>query len=561
MEDNDHNSGTQELEEQILRIDHHGLVAAMIEDLELVSFIDSRIPKESHHQISHGQAFAAMIHMCLAFENRRLYKTADIFEEIAVHRLFGPGVQAKNLNEFTMGRTLDAIFDAGPTKLFTELAIHLLPKIGEGQVQRFHADTTSISVYGEYQQQLQTMNAVDEDNKEDDLDTHIIEITYGYSKAHRPDLKQFIIGLITNQHGIPFMMKAESGNASDKTSLNTIIQHNIATIQQRLSQDQKIVYIADSAFYTTENIQAMGSNNLFISHAPSTLSLVKRLELADLSFKPTRDKDYKIYITQGTWAGIKQTFAVIHSEMLRKNQLKTFEKKINKEEEATRKKLKKACAQWFFCEKDARSMLKEFNTNNPLFEAVEEEITQATRKIETKEGERTTRMYKISATLQRQEQAIKRHKDCLGRFVLATNDRTLDGETILKWYKEQDKVEKNFQWMKESTLRVSDVFLKKPERIMALVFVMVSTLIVHNLLEYILRKKLQETNETVKNIKKQPTQTPTVGMIFFQLRGIYETAVIGVESGNVVSRRVSKLNERKKKIIDILGGAFKKFYR
>ena len=43
-----------------------------------------------------------------------------------------------------------------------------------------------------------------------------IEITYGYSRDHRPDLKQFIVDLICSSDGdIPLYLRVASGNESD----------------------------------------------------------------------------------------------------------------------------------------------------------------------------------------------------------------------------------------------------------------------------------------------------------------------------------------------------------
>lgn len=50
-----------------------------------------------------------------------------------------------------------------------------------------------------------------------------IEITYGYSRDHRPDLKQFIIELISSaDEDIPIFIKPASGNQSDSSSFAQI---------------------------------------------------------------------------------------------------------------------------------------------------------------------------------------------------------------------------------------------------------------------------------------------------------------------------------------------------
>ena len=55
---------------------------------------------------------------------------------------------------------------------------------------RLHADTTSFAVSGEYAPE------------EGDLDAHTIAVTYGYSRDHREDLKQWMLGLITSGEGV-----------------------------------------------------------------------------------------------------------------------------------------------------------------------------------------------------------------------------------------------------------------------------------------------------------------------------------------------------------------------
>ncbi len=68
-------------------------------------------------------------------------------------------------------------------------------------VGTIHADTTSISMAGEY----------------DGEENPAIDIAYGYSKDRRPGLKQFLYGLITTTDGIPIFGELMDGNLSDKT--------------------------------------------------------------------------------------------------------------------------------------------------------------------------------------------------------------------------------------------------------------------------------------------------------------------------------------------------------
>ena len=72
----------------------------------------------------------------------------------------------------------------------------------EGIDTRFkHLDTTSFSLTGDYVP---------------DSDEHAIAITHGYSKDHRPDLKQAVLELMVSQDGgVPLLSKSWDGNTSD----------------------------------------------------------------------------------------------------------------------------------------------------------------------------------------------------------------------------------------------------------------------------------------------------------------------------------------------------------
>ena len=55
------------------------------------------------------------------------------------------------------------------------------------------------------------------------------QVTYGYSKDKRPDLKQFVLSTLCVDRAVPIWGKPEDGNASDKT-LNTTLLSEIAQL-------------------------------------------------------------------------------------------------------------------------------------------------------------------------------------------------------------------------------------------------------------------------------------------------------------------------------------------
>ena len=89
-----------------------------------------------------------------------------------------------------------------------------------------------------------------------------IKITYGYSRDHRPDLKQFILDLICSSDGdVPLFLRVGSGNESDRAVFISICQE----FKQQLNLDTLMV--ADSALYSAPNL-SMLTNLRWLTRVP-----------------------------------------------------------------------------------------------------------------------------------------------------------------------------------------------------------------------------------------------------------------------------------------------------
>jgi transposase len=251
-----------------LELEHLGLVAGVFDQLEIAEVIDNRIPKLRNHNLEHSKVIKAMILKALGFVGQRLYLFPDFYEKIPTERLLGKGITAADLNDDVPGRTLDAIYAYGPTELFNDIALKVMNRLDFG-VQRLHADTTSFSIQGEYE-------GFDGQSA--------IEIALGHSKDGRMDLKQFVLGLVTDQDGIPLFSKASSGNASDK---NTILEA-FMKIKNGLNLDDAAYYIADSAIYSEKNIQQLGTDMLWITRIPATITESESLLDCDVELVEAR---------------------------------------------------------------------------------------------------------------------------------------------------------------------------------------------------------------------------------------------------------------------------------
>lgn len=96
------------------------------------------------------------------------------------------------------------------------------------------------------------------------------EIVEGYSKDHRPDLKQFLILTLCVGDQIPPFGKNEDGNRSDKEINNTILSQ-ISEHMARFGVEEKaFIHIADSALVTPKNLEELGDVQPFITRLPAS---------------------------------------------------------------------------------------------------------------------------------------------------------------------------------------------------------------------------------------------------------------------------------------------------
>ena len=237
------------------RLDHLGLVAGVIRDLSLIEIIDQRIGVDDLEEITTGEAVAAMILNGLGFANRPLTLMPAFLENKPLDLLIRDDVRAEHFNRFKLGRALDKVHAYGPDLLFSELAF--VSCQGEGIDLRFRSlDTTTFSLSGHYLPES---------------DIEAITITHGYSKDHRPDLKQAPLELIVSQDGgVPVFSKSWDGNSSD----NTIFKERAGAIVESLRSSPAPCYlVADSKLYSEDNATVLSSLG-FITRIPATLSLV-----------------------------------------------------------------------------------------------------------------------------------------------------------------------------------------------------------------------------------------------------------------------------------------------
>jgi len=136
--------------------------------------------------------------------------------------------------------------------------------------------------------------------------------------------------------------------------------------------------------------------------------------------------------------------------------------------------------------------------------------------------------YMVVVKLSENREAIEELQEKAGCFVLLTNVATEKKSVleILRTYKEQDGIEKNFRFLKDP-LVVNDLFLKTPSRIEALGLVLVLSLLLWRLMERSMRRKIKEENSTLTGWNNCKTKKPTS----FMMVSKFISVVVAIKNG------------------------------
>ncbi|MCB0853473.1 MAG: IS1634 family transposase [Bacteroidetes bacterium] len=529
------------------RMDHLGLVSGIVQDLGLVELIDAQVISDPKSRLSYGQVVLAMLINGLGFTTRPMYLSPQFFETKPVDLLIGPGICASDLNEYQFGKTLDAIYSYGCTQLFSTLSSTIFLQEGLG-MRIGHYDTTSLSVHG------QGYESADE---------QAIQITFGYSKDHRQDLRQWMIGLMVEpSHGIPWFFQALDGNTSDKTHFQAVISRLEA--QAQLGEDSMFL-IADSALFTEEGLKEIDKVDYLtrvphnFGQAKTLLSQYHQTDLPASVIEGYRWKEEEVEIF-----GRKMRWLLVFSEQAYQRETKTLERKVVKQEEELADQLGKLARRSFGCQPDAEKALNRLIKQYSYLQLDQVSYTSKNKSAKVgrpKTGQSLSKVWKVKASAKRDAQAIKEKQARLGKFILATNimdQQKLPSAQILTHYKNQQQPEKGFRFLKSPLCMADALFLNKPERIEALGMVMCLALMVYALGERKLRKGLAEVEETVPDQKGKPTQKPTLRWIFQCFEGI---SLLQIQlPGQQVQRQMLNLNVLHKQVIAIFGATAEKIY-
>lgn len=493
------------------------IVKHFAQKINLVDTLNTMV--HSQMELSPGIAIMAMVLDTLSGRTP-LYRLEEFFFEKDTELLLGTDVQPERFSDYNLGRVLDKIHQTGTQKVFSSIAQNAVTAF-DIDAKRVHFDTTSVSVYGDY-----------------DYTDEPFNITYGHSKDKRPDLKQFLISLLCVDRNIPILGTTEDGNASDKTLNNELLGGVSKHMARHGLGPGAFVYVADSAFVTPNNLERADQQKIqFLTRLPATYKECSRsigeavasdnwIEIGTLNQTHATAKRPAAY-----YRGFETTVelyerpyrvVVVHSSAHDKRRHKRIDRLLAQK----RKKLESICKQLdakvYFCRADAETAVDKLNSaavgSYHQLQCEINKIAKYPRGRPAKDKPRTPigYEYKLAVEITEDLSAVTPLRLEAGCFVLLCNISSDDGlwsaKELLTLYKDQSGIEQNFGFLKDPLI-VNSIFLKNPHRIEVLGLVLLLSLLIWRLMERCMRQYIESTGSTITGWKKRPTKRPTSFMM------------------------------------------------
>lgn len=424
-------------------LDHCGIVAGIIDQMGLVEKINQELGTHPQEKVSAGVAVKAMILNGLGLVSAPLYLFEKFFVGKATEHLLGEGIQPQHLNDDRLGRVLDQLFQAGVTPLFVKIALLAASKFGVN-LDSLHLDSSSFHVHGAY---LTKESSVPEESP-------AINITHGYSRDHRPDLKQFIVDLMcSGDSDIPLYLRVADGNESDQAIFAQLMRN----FRQQWQCDALALFVADAALYTEGNLQSL--NNLrWLSRVPATIKAAQELmeQMPDEAFRSAQLKGYRWACVCSTYGSIKQRWLVVESAARKEADLQHLEQKIKHHGDKAQKQLAHLSQQDYACEPDALASAEQWNKKLRYHHLSQIEVVAYP--YYSKPGRPSQGQvpdgyhHRLQGTLTVKEEVVTLARRRAGRFILATNvleSESLKEDEMLCEYKEQQCTERGFRFLKD----------------------------------------------------------------------------------------------------------------
>jgi len=520
----------------------------------IANIIDDHVEMDPRRKtLTHGQASVAMI-TAILFQVMQLYRICKFATEKTVLKVLLPQIEPEQYFDDRLADTLDALFEYGIGDLDMLITGNMID-VFKIECQACHNDTTSVSMYGDA-----------EKNKNDQS----IQVTFGHSKKHRKDLKQFVWSMsVSSDHAFPLFQKAYSGNTADVTTYVEQWQRLIDLLGRR-----DFLYVADSKLITHQTMAHIHDNDgFFVAPAPMYESYKKAFEDALDSHEPQWLIPYKERFNRGFEVPMdfkyedhdyRLRMIILFDHGLCARKQKTLQNRIHRTQSTfeniagklNRYKLKNHDA----IDKACSAILKKYHTE-PFFtyRIINEPITTYKNKHRGRPSKKNSAEkmaviqdhFKVALTLDPDalDQALSR----CGYYPLLTNrsPEQLSIKDAMLAHKKQYKCEHTFRRAKGS-YSIEPVYLHTPSRIEAFLLLFKFALQMVVLIERTARNNIREREYGLDNFmpNRVDVRNPRSEYMLKEFEDIVK-GELPLPDGNTYGF-VSELNALQRDILSVL---------
>jgi hypothetical protein len=509
----------------------------------------------------------------LAAGRQPLYGLADWAAGYEPAQLgLAPG-QAALCNDDRAGRALDALFEADRASMMTALTLAAVRgyQVSAGEL---HNDSTSLALYGAYRPAggAARDGGAAAGGDAGGAPRQPPRPARGFSKDHRPDLKQLVWILTVSADGfVPFTARMADGNTGDDAT-------HVQTWEEcrAIAGTPGFLYVADSKLATGASMAHIDSRHgrfvtvLPRSRAEDTAGRAA-IAAARLDFQLTRTRPGRrasdpprTWETAAAPGPSAEGWPVIWVRSSAKCAL---------DARARADRITRATTALDQLAARLGSPRCKLKTHAAIARAADQAITAAaagrwvsyaitghdtiTRKqVSTGRPGPNTRYQNITVTRYALHPATDtalaaRDAASDGCFPLITNDKTLTPAQVLDAYKRQPGIEPRHHTFK-TVLRAVPVHLTSPERIDALSFCLYAALLVHALLERQLRRAATAAGLPPLPLYHENRQAPAPSgaLILAELSDIAVTTITTPRRATVVPPELTTLQQQ---LITLLG--------
>ena len=329
--------------------------------------------------------------------------------------------------------------------------------------------------------------------------------------------------LCVNREGVPLFGTVESGQRSDKTLNGEMSDRLVDALDP--PQLQSLLYVADSAVVTGPNLTRFATTGIpFLSRCPETFGVAGAAKsaawaadnwhaLGVMTDRPTAAQYWASEQT-GRIGGRAYRLVVYRSNTLDSRRERTLDREIQAQRRDLERSARTVMTHEFACEADAQQALDHWLSQvQPAWHHITGTIRSQTR--HTRPGrprksaplDDSVRTWHVEIAFGALDGIRRQHElERRSTFVLITTvpaDR-LSAAALLAESKGQVHVERHFHFVKDP-LFVDARFVKKPERVEALGYVLLLACLLYSLLE----RRLRQSGVPVPPPSRRVLQRPT----------------------------------------------------